>query len=55
MLDQGLLAGTAVNVHPLVNTRTTSLSPEGLLAFLDATGHTPVLLDLAADVSPDSV
>ena len=32
---------SAVNFHPLVNTRTTGVSPDGLVKFLRATGHEP--------------
>jgi len=30
-----------LNFHPLVNTATTSISREGLLTFLESTGHSP--------------
>ena len=48
VLDSGLMAHDRVNFHPLVNTRTTGVSPEGLLTFLRATGHEPVVADLKA-------
>ena len=38
VLDGELMAHDRVNFHPLVNTRTTGVSPEGLLKFLRATG-----------------
>lgn len=50
VLDQGLLAHSRVNFHPLVNTRTTGLSPDGLLKFLRATRHEPIVADLRAPV-----
>jgi Ala-tRNA(Pro) deacylase len=50
VLDAGLMAHGRVNFHPLVNTLTTGLTPEGLLAFLRATGHEPLIVDLAAPV-----
>ena len=50
VLDSGLMAHARVNFHPLVNTRTTGVSPEGLKTFLKATGHEPQVLDLAAQV-----
>jgi Ala-tRNA(Pro) deacylase len=39
VLDRALLAHDVLNFHPLVNTMTTSISREGLLKFLAATGH----------------
>ena len=41
VLDKALMQHTAINAHPLVNTMTTSISREGLLAFLVSTGHNP--------------
>jgi Ala-tRNA(Pro) deacylase len=41
VLDAALLAHEVLNFHPLVNTMTTSISREGLLKFLAATGHEP--------------
>jgi len=46
VLDEGLLAHEALNFHPLTNTATTRLAPDGLLAFLDDTGHTPMVVGL---------
>jgi Ala-tRNA(Pro) deacylase len=48
VLDSELMAHARVNFHPLVNTRTTGLTPAGLLAFLRATGHEPVVIALGA-------
>lgn len=45
VLDRALTEIDPVNLHPLVNDRTTALSPAGLLAFCRATGHEPELLD----------
>lgn len=45
VLDRALTRIDPVNLHPLVNTRTTALSPEGLLRFCAAVGHEPELLD----------
>jgi Ala-tRNA(Pro) deacylase len=41
VLDAALLDHEPLNFHPLVNTMTTSISPAGLLKFLEATGHAP--------------
>ena len=46
VLDRALLARPALKFHPLVNTATTVVSPDGLLRFLDAAGHPPALVDL---------
>ncbi|HUG63341.1 MAG TPA: YbaK/EbsC family protein [Methylomirabilota bacterium] len=46
VLERALMAFYPVNFHPLVNTATTSLSPDGLLAFLRFTGHDPLVIDL---------
>jgi Ala-tRNA(Pro) deacylase len=48
VLDEALFAHERINHHPLVNTMTTGLAPQGLLAFLAATGHTPQIMALAA-------
>jgi Ala-tRNA(Pro) deacylase len=49
LLDEGLLHVDPVNFHPLSNDATTAVSPAGLLAFLDATGHAPLRLRFDAD------
>jgi Ala-tRNA(Pro) deacylase len=36
-----MMAHEVLNFHPLVNTGTTTISREGLLRFLEATGHRP--------------
>jgi Ala-tRNA(Pro) deacylase len=41
VLDAALMAHAALNFHPLVNTGTTTISRDGLLRFLEATGHRP--------------
>jgi Ala-tRNA(Pro) deacylase len=48
VLDSELMAHARVNFHPLVNTRTTGLTPSGLIAFLRATGHEPIVTALGA-------
>ncbi len=48
VLDSELMSHARVNFHPLVNTRTTGVSPEGLLTFLRATGHEPLVTALKA-------
>lgn len=46
VLDAGLMAGEAVNFHPLVNTATTSIAAVDLLTFVKATGHEPLVVAL---------
>jgi Ala-tRNA(Pro) deacylase len=41
ILDAAMMAHAALNFHPLVNTGTTTISREGLVRFLEATGHRP--------------
>ena len=54
VLDRDLLAGPPVNVHPLVNSMTTTLAPADLLKFLEACGHPPQVLDLTPALKTDS-
>lgn len=48
VLDAALMGHDPVNVHPLVNTATTALAPDDLVAFLRATGHEPLIVALPA-------
>jgi len=41
VLDAAMMRHAMLNFHPLVNTGTTTISREGLLKFLEATGHPP--------------
>ena len=41
VLDAAMMAHEVLNFHPLVNTGTTTVSRQGLLKFLAATGHPP--------------
>ena len=36
-----MMVHEVLNFHPLVNTGTTTISREGLVKFLEATGHPP--------------
>jgi Ala-tRNA(Pro) deacylase len=44
VLDGALLAGEVVNLHPLDNAKTTAITPAGLLRFLEAERHPPLVL-----------
>ena len=41
VLDAAMMTHPVLNFHPLVNTATTTISREGLVRFLEATGHPP--------------
>jgi Ala-tRNA(Pro) deacylase len=41
VLDAAMMANEVLNFHPLVNTGTTTISRDGLVKFLEATGHPP--------------
>jgi Ala-tRNA(Pro) deacylase len=49
VLDAALLAHDPVNFHPLSNDATTAVSPEGLLAFVRACGHDPLICNFDED------
>jgi Ala-tRNA(Pro) deacylase len=46
VLDAAMLGAARLNFHPLENTATTGVSPDGLKAFLRATGHAPQVVEL---------
>jgi Ala-tRNA(Pro) deacylase len=46
VLDEGMLAIEPLNFHPLRNDRTTAISAEGLLRFVRACGHDPVIVGI---------
>jgi Ala-tRNA(Pro) deacylase len=48
ILDTTLMAHAMLNFHPLVNTGTTTISREGLLKFLESTGHLPRIEPVSA-------
>jgi Ala-tRNA(Pro) deacylase len=50
ILDAGLMKHATLNCHPLVNTMTTSLAAADLVRFLEATGHPPRIVAVAAEV-----
>jgi Ala-tRNA(Pro) deacylase len=41
VLDAAMMAQHVLNFHPLANTGTTTIARDGLLKFLEATGHKP--------------
>lgn len=48
VVDQRLMEYDRINCHPLVNTATTSIARDDLLAFMRACGHDPKVLALTA-------
>lgn len=48
VLDAAMMAHEVLNFHPLVNTGTTTISREGLVRFLEATGHKPRIVAVSA-------
>jgi Ala-tRNA(Pro) deacylase len=52
VLDADLMRHATINCHPLVNTMTTSIAREGLVRFLEATGHTPRVVAVAEQAAP---
>jgi Ala-tRNA(Pro) deacylase len=46
VLDARLMANETINCHPLINTATTAIARDDLLAFIRATGHSPRILPL---------
>lgn len=54
VLDSGLFDHDVVNCHPLRNDRTTTLSGDGLKAFLRAEGYEPVMIDFGKPLVEDA-
>ena len=46
VLDARMMEQDPLNFHPLENTATTTISRDGLLEFLRATGHESVIVDV---------
>jgi Ala-tRNA(Pro) deacylase len=48
VLDEALMREETINAHPLTNEATSSIRRGDLVAFLEATGHTPHVLKVAS-------
>lgn len=48
ILDAALMRHDVINAHPLINTMTTSLKREDLVAFLASVGHPPQVLQVSS-------
>jgi Ala-tRNA(Pro) deacylase len=46
VLDAEMMSFPVLNFHPLTNTATTSVTPEGLAAFIRSCGHEPAVVAL---------
>ena len=46
ILDSGLMEFSLLNFHPLTNEKTTSITPNDLIKYIEACGHKPEILDL---------
>jgi Ala-tRNA(Pro) deacylase len=46
VLDEWMMQQELINVHPLMNTATVTLSPKDLLKFMDVLGYTPLHRDV---------
>jgi Ala-tRNA(Pro) deacylase len=49
VLDAPMMDHATLNYHPLVNTRTISISRDGLYKFLESTGHPPRVMRVSAN------
>lgn len=47
VIDEPLLRHELINCHPLTNDRTTTISRENLLAFLEHVGHSPLIVKVS--------
>ncbi len=47
VLDRKMLSHDVLNYHPLSNDATTTIRSPDLLAFIEACGHTPQIVDVA--------
>jgi Ala-tRNA(Pro) deacylase len=51
VVDASLLASDQVNFHPLTNTESTGLKPDGLLTFIRACGREPLIVNFDQEAS----
>jgi Ala-tRNA(Pro) deacylase len=47
VIDEPLLRHERINCHPLTNTKTTTISREDLLRYLEHVGHAPMIVSLS--------
>ena len=46
VLDHDMMNHAYINFHPLENTATTQISPDGLMSFIKSCGHQPAIVEL---------
>ena len=51
VLDAWMMKQEQINAHPLINTKTTTIQAIDLLAFFQACGHKPLIVDLVHGTS----
>ena len=51
VIDAGIMTSARAHFHPLSNDATTAIAPADLLRFIEALGHDPAVVDLAASAS----
>lgn len=54
VIDASLMRADQLNFHPLVNTESTGIAPQGLLAFIASCGHAPMVADFDAMAAADA-
>ena len=47
ILDAEMMERSPLNYHPLSNEMTVAVTPDGLIRFVEACGHTPQIVDLS--------
>ena len=47
VFDQAMMPHKVLNFHPLENTMTTAIAPDGLLKFAASCGHRPIMIDFS--------
>ena len=46
VIDASLMSASLVNFHPLIQTASTSIHPDALVAFIRACGHEPLIVQM---------
>jgi Ala-tRNA(Pro) deacylase len=46
ILDKGMMSLSPLNFHPITNEKTTSISPNDLIKYIESCGHQPKIMDL---------
>lgn len=54
ILEKGMMDETLINVHPLINTMTVGMTPQGLMTILENSSKTYQIIDLAP-ARPDAL